>query len=250
MVRIIYCLFFISFGLLHPNEAQITSGTIVMSLIHFENLEDLSDPKKEMSEGMKSFKMTIHFAPYKQVNKTSNSDKMATEQHFQDNVQTNYEDVFGEKTMFKTSMVEPLILKQLGVQKEELEKMYKLSYDKSDTKNILGFDCYRANFILHTDQDSFEGTVPKGLQNMSITMYITEALQTEEFNMSNMPGIELNGMPLSMSIRQGMVKMTYEALSFDDKVDPSAFQKPKGDYKEMSLEDLKMKGMGYGGFGF
>ena len=71
-----------------------------------------------------------------------------------------------------------------------------------------------------------------------------------QFSLQNIPGLKLKGTPLSFTVKAGMMKMTYEALSFDANPDPSVFEKPEGEYKEMSMEDLQKMGMGAGGFGF
>ena len=72
----------------------------------------------------------------------------------------------------------------------------------------------------------------------------------DNFSMQQLPGLELSGTPLSMTMDMGLVKMTFEASEVNTDVDPSVFEIPKGDYKEMSLEELQQLGMSPGSFGF
>ena len=60
----------------------------------------------------------------------------------------------------------------------------------------------------------------------------------------------LDGTPLSMTTDVGVMKMTFEATEVKTKVDPSVFEVPEGDYKEMSMEELQQLGMSPGSFGF
>ncbi len=241
---------FVSLGFITQSTAQVTSGTMKMALSDFEMPGMEGDMGGQMEEMMKSMNMTIHFSPEKQVTVIEMMGMMTMEQHYDDDVMTQYMDMMGQKIMIKTPMDAQDLVKQLGVDIGELEKMYNVSYDKSDTKEILGFKCYRADIAMDLSKMAQGQEIPEQMKNMNMTMYITEAIKMKQFNMQNMPGLVLEGTPLTMTMDMGMMKMTYEASSFDENVDPSMFEKPEGDYKEMSMEDLQKMGMGSGGFGF
>ena len=100
------------------------------------------------------------------------------------------------------------------------------------------------------DLSKLEGEVPSEMANMSVTMYLTEDIKMDNFSLQQLPGLELSGTPLSMTMDLGLAKMTFEASEVNTDVDPSVFEIPEGDYKEMSLEDLQQLGMNPGSFGF
>jgi len=56
------------------------------------------------------------------------------------------------------------------------------------------------------------------------------------------------GAPLMMIVDMGPMQMTLKATELLTEVDPSVFEAPEGNYKEMTMEELQ--GMGLDGFGF
>ena len=109
---------------------------------------------------------------------------------------------------------------------------------KSDKKNIVGYDCYKA---ILTNKDGSE-----------ITMYITDELQMNAANKEYFDKLfpKVKGFPLEYSVNQQGMKMTYQAKSLKKEVKSSAFDIPAG-YEKMTKEEFeKQMGSMGGGMGF
>jgi len=231
--------------------AQATTGSISMGITDFEMPGMEGDMGGQMKSMMSSMEMTMHFKPGHQVTDINMMGMMNMKQYYHNDIMTQYMDMMGQKIMIKTPVNQQLEqMKELGIDIENLEEMYKITYDKTTIKTIMGYDCYKATINMDLEMMSQGQKMPEGMKDMEMIMYITEDIKMESFNLQNIPGLKMKGTPLSFTIDMGMMKMTYEATNFNKNPDPSVFEKPKGDYKEMSLEDLQKMGMGAGGFGF
>lgn len=229
-------------------QAQLTTGSITMSLKDFgmEGI-DGAGGADQMAGMMESMTMIMHFKPEKQVTEISMMGLINMKQHIEDGVMTQYMDMMGQKIKMNMPIGDGA-LKDLGLSQEQMKDAYDISYDKSTTKNIAGYDCYQAT--VNMDLSKLSGEVTSEMPNMSVTMYLTDDIKMDNFNMQQLPGLELEGTPLSMTMDMGMMKMTFEATEVKTDVDPAVFEIPAGDYKEMSLEDLQQLGMNPGSFGF
>jgi hypothetical protein len=92
--------------------------------------------------------------------------------------------------------------------------------------------------------------IPAEMANMKMTMYVTDEIKMDKFALQQLPGLQLDGTPLEMVMDMGMMKMTYTATEISKDIDMAVFDKPEGDYKEMSLEELQQLGMNPRSFGF
>ncbi len=242
---IILIIAFLTLNQLTPLQAQLTTGSITMSLKDIGT--DGVGGADQMAGMMESMTMITHFKPEKQVTEISMMGLINIKQHIKDGVMTQYMDMMGQKI----KMEQPVgtdALNDLGVSEEQMKNAYDVSYDKSNTKNIAGYECYEATVKM--DLSKLEGEMPPEMANISVTLYLTEDIKMDNFSMQQLPGLELSGTPLSMTMDMGLVKMTFEASEVNTDVDPSVFEIPKGDYKEMSLEELQQLGMSPGSFGF
>ena len=112
---------------------------------------------------------------------------------------------------------------------------YEITYDKSDTKEIAGYNCYKA--VL---KDSI-GNV--------LNTYVTEDIKIKVNHFEQMfPGLEVFPLEFSMGA-QGM-SMLFSAQEFVTKLNSDAFEYVADDYEEMTMEEFEKSMGGMGGMGF
>lgn len=251
MKRIVTLLVVALFCTINSVQAQLTSGSIKMEITDFgmPGMDDKDGMAGQMESMMKGMSMTINFRPGEQVTEMSMMGMMNMKQHFQEGMMIQYMDVMGQKIMIKTPTGMDAF-KELGLSEEDIKEAYQITYDKSSSKNILGYDCYKATISMDLSKMGQADDLPEGMSNMDMILYISKDIKIDNFSMQQLPGIQLEGAPLSMEMDMGMMKMTYEATEINKSVDPNIFAKPEGDYREMSIEDMKKMGMNPGGFGF
>lgn len=102
-----------------------------------------------------------------------------------------------------------------------------VTYDKKDTKEILGFKCYKAVVKMNTG----------GVSNF----YITEAIATQGKATDK---LKLNGFPLEIEAGEGDTKVILKATAFEKTVSDKCFVVPEG-YKKVTQEELQQE---LGGF--
>lgn len=114
-----------------------------------------------------------------------------------------------------------------------------ITYDKSDTKELAGFSCYKMV------------AVPTANPDMQFEAYITEDIKT---NAAMIQGVDLEqfaGFPLEYTVNMGPMTMTTTAKTFEPTVDDAVFNVNTDGYTEMTMDEFKssMGQMG-GGMGF
>lgn len=231
---------FLAFGL----TAQITTGSLTMEIT---DVSSTMPGSEEMNEMMKGSAMTMHFTPEKQVtliNMNMGGMEMKMRQYFEGKEMIQFMDMMGQKIKFKMDMSN---LEALGINSDMMAEAYKVTYDKSDTKMILGYKCYRAETKVDVSKLSGDNELPAGIEDMKMISYITEDIKMNHFNFQQFKGLQFPGTPLMMEMDMGMMTMTYVATDFSKDVDPSLFEYPEGDYQEMDPSMLQNMG---GGFGF
>lgn len=228
-------------------NAQISSGSITMGVTEFDM------PSAEGQEGMDQMKgmmedmgMTIHFKPGHQVTEVNAMGMINIKMHYVDNVMTQYMDMMGQKIKVVSPMGENAFA-HLGLDAEAMKDMYRVNYDKSATKEILGYNCYKATIKMNLEALSPKaGDIPDEIKNMEMDMYVTNEIDMEQISLQNIPGLQLEGAPLQMDLNMGMMTMTYEATNIDTDPDDSLFEVPEGEYKEMTLEAFQNMTGGFG----
>lgn len=217
--------------------AQKEQGYIKYTLTEF----NASDPQMaQVEQMMKSTTQEVYFKPEQQKTVINMMNGMMVIQMFIDpknNMTEQYMDAMGQK--IKVTMSEDEVSQQKEMA-EEVNKKLQMETDKSSTKEILGYPCYKMKLTIPTDATA------TGSPEMKLDMWITEKIQMKQMNFQNLQNININGTPMAYEIDMGMMKMTFEAQDFNDNVSDADFSKPEGEYQEMSLSDLqKMGGMGF-----
>lgn len=98
-----------------------------------------------------------------------------------------------------------------------------VTYDKKDTKEILGYKCYKATVKM---SDGKTGV-----------FYVTEAIAVQSKATDK---VKLTGFPLEVTIGEGEGKVILKATAFDKVVSDKAFVVPEG-YKKITQEELQQK---------
>ncbi|MEY4834998.1 MAG: hypothetical protein RI980_1113 [Bacteroidota bacterium] len=98
-----------------------------------------------------------------------------------------------------------------------------VSYDKKDTKEILGYTCYKASVKMTT------GNVN--------TFYITEAIAGQSLATDK---LKLTGFPLEVTVNSEKGKVVLLATAVDKAPSASCFTVPEG-YKKVTQEELQQE---------
>ena len=209
---------------------QHTSGHLTLSITD----ASFSDPNMAQAADMvKSTVQEIYFEPDRQKTVINSMNGMVNVQTFVEDGQKGpeqYMDMMGQK-------IKLIIADEELEGTEELTNDLKIEYDKSDTKKILDFDCYKAAF-----------TIDANGQSMNFTMYVTDDIKIKQLDLQNLKNLDVKGTPLQISMDMGVMKMVFEATNFTKDFDKEVFAKPEGEYQEMNLADLQKMGMGSFGF--
>ncbi len=143
-------------------------------------------------------------------------------------------DMMGNKTWIESKLDDA----QTPQQKEIASKS-KIEYDKSNTKDILGYKCYKMTV-----------TNPE-MEGMTVTAYVTEDIKTKANLIQGFQSLEFSGYTMEFTVGNPQFSMTYTAVEIKDSVEDSKFAYDTKGYKKMTMEEFQksMAGMG-GGFGF
>lgn len=142
-------------------------------------------------------------------------------------------DMMGQKIWVETTGDEA----QNAQQKEIAEKSV-ITYDKSDTKKIQGYDCYK-----------FTVTNPD-MEDLNLTGYITPDIKSKANIMQGFQSLQFEGFPMEFTMGNKMFGMTNTAVAVKDKVDSSKLKFDSKGYKKMTMEEFQKSMGGMGGFGF
>lgn len=147
-----------------------------------------------------------------------------------------------QSTVLMNMMGQKSMVKQEKPSDEDVEaakakkKDFDITYDKSDTKEIAGYQCHKATL---TDKETKE----------QLQMYVAKKLDMPsiKFTEEMFPG--LKGLPLELSMNTQGIVMTLSCISLDKTVDKGVFDIPEG-YTEMTPEEFEKSLGGMGGLGF
>ncbi len=218
-------------------QADFTKGYIKLELT------DVSSQKEEMAAGlemMKGMTMETFFSDKKTLTQMNMMGGMMKTQSLVDIKSKDailLFDMMGQKIMVKTN--------QDNMMSEEDKKKamgkIKMESFKSETKKILGYECYKV--VIDLDQAS----------NMKMYAYVTEQIKASSNNLQGFEAITMKGFPLEFKMEMGtMMSMTYTAVEIKKELDESVFNLDTKGYKEMTFEEFQksMGGMSGGGLGF
>lgn len=215
------------------NAQNLSSGMIVQELTDIK----ADDPAIKMQmDMMKGSTNTVYF----------NNNKVLTEVDMMGGMMKM-------KTLTNTSDKSGYLLFDLGmlglknkvnISAEDVQKSednmdgVTVTYDKSDTKEILGYKCHKA--IISSPE----------MQGAEITVYVTEEISITADIIQGISGDKINGFPLEYSIGAPGMQMVYSTVEIKDKVDASVFNINTDGYEEMTMEEFQKQMSSMGGMGF
>jgi hypothetical protein len=143
-------------------------------------------------------------------------------------------DMMGNKTWIESKLDDAQTPQQ-----KEISAKSKIEYDKSNTKEILGYKCYKMTI-----------TNPE-MEGMTVSGYVTEEIKTKANLIQGFQSLEFAGYTMEFTVGNPQFSMTSTAVEIKDTVDDSKFTFDTKGYKKMTLEEFQksMGSMG-GGFGF
>ena len=115
---------------------------------------------------------------------------------------------------------------------------FEISYDEEDTKEILGYNCYKAT-VNHTEEE------------FGFIMYVTEEVSASSKMIQGLEALDIKGFPLEYMMDMKEMQMTYTATEVSKDLDTDVFNIETEGYKKMTFEEF-MENMGAmgGGMGF
>ncbi len=113
-----------------------------------------------------------------------------------------------------------------------------VTYDKSDTKEILGYTCHKATIS------------SPAMQGAEMTAYVTDQIEITADIIQGISGDQIEGFPLEYSIGAQGMKMVYTTIEINDKIDASVFDVNTSGYEEMTMEEFQKQMSSMGGMGF
>ncbi len=142
-------------------------------------------------------------------------------------------DMMGNKSWIESKLDETQ-----NAQQKAIAAQSKVEYDKNDTKDILGYKCYKMTV-----------TNPE-MEGMTVTGYITEDIKTKANLIQGFQSLEFAGYTMEYTVSNPKFSMTMTAVDIKDNVDESKFSFDTKGYKKMTMAELQKSMGGMGGFGF
>ena len=149
--------------------------------------------------------------------------------------QTMYMDMMGQKIMIDMSKEEVAEMQN----KNDDTEGPKVTKFMDETKEILGYECYKVMTTMES---------PQG--NVNTTLYVTEDLASEgQDKIIQGQDVDLSGFPLEMTTEMsGQFSMTYQAkdIKMRSEVDEKAFEIDETGYEKKTFDEMSkmMGGMG------
>ncbi len=142
-------------------------------------------------------------------------------------------DMMGQKMWIESKLDE-----SQTAQQKQISASSKITYDKTDTKEILGYKCYK----MKIENPEMEG--------MTVTGYVTEEIKTKANLIQGFQSLEFAGYTMEFTVGNPQFSMTMTAKEVKDTADDSKFVIDTKGYKKMTMEEFQKNMGGMGGMGF
>ncbi|HMQ07754.1 MAG TPA: hypothetical protein PKC30_10675 [Saprospiraceae bacterium] len=219
-------------------QKELTSGMIKMELV------DVKSDNPQIAMGMEMMKGAItevYFNSNKTLTKMNMMGGMVEMTSLLDNENENMDMLFnamGQKMHISSTKEER---DRMEAENNDAMKGAKIEEDHSDTKVILGYQCYRVN-VKNPE-----------IPGMNMSLYVTNEIKANPKTMQGMQNVELKGFPLEMVIASAEPNMTMvmRAVDLKTEVKDKVFEIKTDGYQKMNLKDFqKMMGSMGGAMGF
>ncbi len=213
-------------------QKTLTKGTATMEITNVSS----EDPQMQMGlEAIRGSQTSLVFAEDKYV---SSSDmmggmvKITSHVSKKDNMMNMLFEAMGNKIW-----VESTLDQAQTQQQKEIAMKNSVTYDKNDTKEILGYKCYKMTV-----------TNPE-MQGMTLTGYVAPDVLTKANIIQGFQSVEFEGFPLEYTMKNEQFSLTMTAVELTDKVDESKFVLDTKGFKKMTMDEFQKMassmGMGF-----
>lgn len=215
-------------------QTDLTEGVIKMELTDVDSDNQQIAAQLEMMKGTET---AYHFNTEKSLvtaDMLGGMIKMQTLFNNSDEHLTLFFDMMGEKVMVESSKEERDLNKEEGAMDD-----YKVTYDESDTKEILGYKCIKAE--INGPEDA----------PMSFKMYIAKDIKASNKMIQGLDAFDLDGFPLEYVLEMKDMSMTNTTVELSQKVDTKVFDVKTDGFKKMTMKEFQEQmGAMSGGLGF
>jgi len=227
-------MFFFAFTI---NAQNLKEGSITMEITEVSSDNEQVAAQLEMMKGAETKYFFNNEKSLVTANMMGGMIKVQSLINNDDEHMTLLFDAMGQKMMIESSKEERD--KIMGDDAEELAKDMKVTYDESDTKEILGYKCIKAN-------------IEAGDENpMKFSMYVSRDIKASNKMIQGLQGIEIDGFPLEYVMEMPEMQMTYSAIDLQSKLDAKVFEINTSGFQKMSFEEFTQQmGAFGGGMGF
>lgn len=217
---------------------MISAQTVIdEGYIKMEITEVSSDNEQTamMAEMMKGTSTEIYFNGEKSLSKMSMMGGMVETTTLFD-VATENMDMLINAMGQKMHVVSTVEERNAGAgEQAEVMKDMKITYDESDTKEIMGYKCIKAD-ISHPEMAA-----------MSFSMYITKDIKANSKMMQALESFDLDGFPLEYVMDVQTMKLTISAVDIKAGLEADVFNIDTGGYLKLTFKEFQEKMAAFGG---
>jgi len=136
-----------------------------------------------------------------------------------------YFEMLDQKMFIETNKAEMNTGKDSLTQNKPIKEL-NISYNKSDTKNILGYNCYKAK-ISSLDSPIIE------------SLYISEEINVDSKMIQALSDLEINGFPLELTMNLNGIKLVFTTTEIENQLDKNIFQIDDTGFKQMTFKEFQ-----------
>lgn len=202
-------------------------------------ISDVTSDNEDMAmmlQMMKGTQTEIHFSGDQYVTSMNMMGGMVSMKTYVNEESKTFDmlmDAMGNKSWVNSTLDEAR-----GSEQAKIAEGAKITYDKNDKKEILGYNAYKVMIEL------------PGQEGVGITGYITEEIKTKANLMQGMESLKLDGFPLEFVVKSPEMTMTMKSMEITDKLDASKLKMNTEGFKKMTMDEFATQMGGGMGMGF
>ncbi len=229
------CLMILSTGVFA--QTNLESGVIKMEITNVASEDENMAAGLEMLKGTETNYYFNEEKSLVKANMMGGMMEMTTLVNNADEFLTFTMNMMGQKMLVESTKEERDAAEAKGGTGPDMTD-FEITYDEEDTKEILGYKCFKAN--VNNDDQGF-----------GFIMYVSEDIKASSKMVQGLDKLDIRGFPLEYIMDAKQMQMTYTATEISDEVDAEVFNIDTKGYKKMTFEEFMetMGSMG-GGMGF
>ena len=225
---------FISISYISSAQKILEEGYVKMEITKVTS----DDPQMAMGlEMMKGSQTEVYFNKEKYVSYVSMMGGMLEMKIAVNNAKNEMNmlfDMMGQKKWVQSNLDQAQT-----EQEKQIADQSVIKYDKADTKEIMGYKCYKMTV-----------TNPE-MNDVNVSAYVTEDIKTKANLVQGFNSLEFAGYTMEFTIQSPQFAITMSAIDVKDTVDGTKLELDTKGYEKMTKEEFakSMGGLG-GGLGF